>query len=192
MSSPLLKNKTYNKVITCFLISIAFSGCSTWSPDYEYAHPNAQVLLKDDFFWDQTNSFAPFGNDDGNDAIYEYHNWTKLNPQKESTEFLNYLFNKWNYTLYDYTKTDTAIIRQFINSSRIGDRLFYGIDDVIIATGFGEFIIRGTIGAKMKSLTLLALQRQLLPISLATIDAEYRDERIKSLKKMIEVINATS
>lgn len=39
----------------------------------EIAHPDALQLLKEDFFWDTSDEFAPFGSDEGSDAFSKFH-----------------------------------------------------------------------------------------------------------------------
>jgi uncharacterized protein YfeS len=68
--------------------------------------------------------------------------------------------------------------------------MYLGIDDVIISTGFGQLIIEGEIDEDLKALTLTALKRQLLPISLKLFDPDFRIRREVMLKRMIEIINA--
>ena len=57
---------------------------SDYSPQYEYAHPIAKQLMKDDFFFDVIEETAPFGSDDGADTYAAFKDWRKTNAS-EST-----------------------------------------------------------------------------------------------------------
>jgi uncharacterized protein YfeS len=176
-------------LLTIILISI--SSCSNWYPDFKKAHPNAKVLMKDEFLWSPIEVSSPFGNDDGADAIYDFHNWRKQNADKNPMIFIEKLLGDWNYKTYNYYKIDTVEIRYFINSYDIGDRVYLGIDDVIISVAFGQLILEGKIDKDLKTLALTALNRQMLPISIKMFDTEYQNIRIKHQTRMIEIINAT-
>ena len=179
-----------NSITILFIGGLMVLNASCWKPDLKHAHPNAQKLMTDDFLWSPLEQSSPFGNDDGADAIWEFKEWRKSNKRKSPLIFIKNLLNEWNYTVYDYSQIDTLEIRLFINSSDIGDRLCFGIDDVIIATGFGQFILEGKIDTDLKQLTLIALNRQLNPMLLKYVDKDYREIRIKQLNKLIEIINA--
>ncbi|WP_224999986.1 hypothetical protein [Cesiribacter sp. SM1] len=179
------------KRLTLFVsLELLFTMCNSWEPDYEHAHPNAKALMTDDFLWSPLEPSSPFGNDDGADAVWQFYEWRKNNQNTRAKEFIPFLLTEWNYKTYDYTQVDTVAIKEFIVSGNIGDRLYMGIDDVIIATGFGQLIMEGKIDADLKSLTLIALNRQLLPISLSLVNEEYRNTRESQLQRMIKIINA--
>ncbi len=173
------------------LIALLLVLSSCWNPDFKNAHPNAQKLMTDEFLWNSLEPTAPFGNDDGADAIWEFYNWRKTNKKQKAINFIDYLLKEeWKYDVYNYSITDTVEIGEFIETSSIGDRLFFGIDDIIIATCFGQFIIEGKIDSDLKQLTLIALERQKLQFSLKHINENYRESRKKQLERMIEIINA--
>jgi uncharacterized protein YfeS len=184
-----LKN-TYIKYLFLVLITFFFSMCSSWQPDFKHAHPNAKKLMPDDFLWSPIEDTSPFGNDDGADAVFEFYKWRKANNFENPEKFIDFILTKWDYATYDYHLTDTIAIKQFIESRNIGDRLYFGIDDIIISTGFGQLVIEGKVDTDIKALTLVALNRQLMPFSLRMVDKEYRNKRILHLKRMIEIINA--
>jgi len=173
------------------LILFTFSACDNWKPDFKHANTKAQKIMTDEFLWNPIEETSPFGNDDGADAIMEFRKWRKQNQSQDPTVFVEKLLAEWNYSVYNYHQTDTIEIHNFIESKDIGARLYFGIDDVIIATGFGQFIIEGTIDKNLKELILIALKRQLLPFSMKLIDVDHRNKRALQLTRMIEIINAT-
>ena len=186
------------KIILMSLLCLLFTMCSNskskqdsnWAPDFKHAHPNAQKLMTDEFLWSSIEESSPFGNDDGADAIYKFHEWRKSNETENPLRFIEYLLKEWNYSVYDYSRTDSTKIKEFIASKNIGDRIYLGIDDLIIATGFGQFIMEGKIDQDLKNLTLTALHRQTKSFSINLFDTNYRVKRLKQLERMIEIINA--
>ena len=181
--------ETRLKILLVILV-LSSTACAQWQPDYQHAHANAQQIMKDEFLWSPIEETSPFGNDDGADAIIEFYEWRKSNKSKKAKDFIAYIITEWGYKTYNFNITDTIEINKFISSSQIGDRIFFGIDDIIIATGFGQLIIEGKIDEDLKSITLVALHRQLLPFSLRRVEESYRNGRANNLKRMIEIINA--
>jgi uncharacterized protein YfeS len=70
----------------------------------------------------------------------------------------------------------------------IGSTYLLGIDNAIIAVGFGQFVMEGTIDKELKELTKIGLQRELSPI-LVDRWGEYKETRIKFVNKMISDID---
>jgi uncharacterized protein YfeS len=189
-----LRMKNIQILSFCFLFTMCLNPKSkldiNWVPDFKHAHPNAQSLMKDELLWSPIEESSPFGNDDGADAIYKFHEWRESNRTESPLRFIEQLLKEWNYSVYDYSKTDSVKIQEFISLNSIGDRLYIGIDDLIIATGFGQFIMEGKIDKDLKILTLTALNRQIQSFSLRLFDLDYRLKRQKQLKRMIEIIKA--
>ncbi len=81
-------------------------------------------------------------------------------------------------------------IRQIFDqtSTSMGATFLYGIDNTIIAVGFGQFVLEGTIDGELKALTQLALKRELLPILIDKLD-EHKNERVEKLNKMLVAVD---
>lgn len=79
-----------------------------------------------------------------------------------------------------------TLFYQTINAATgdMGKTYLLGIDNAVIAVGFGQFILEGTIDKELMKLTKTALERELLQI---LIDkwGEHKDTRIGILNKMI-------
>lgn len=75
-------------------------------------------------------------------------------------------------------------------STGIAGRYLLGQDNAIIAIGFAQFVLEGTIENEMKLLTVTALKRQLQPMLINRYDPDYRDRRKEQLTKMLGVINS--
>ena len=84
---------------------------------------------------------------------------------------------------------DEELFNQSIaaTTGNMGGTYLLGIDNAIIAVGFGQFVLEGTIDKELKELTKIALQRELTPI-LVDKWGEYKETRVKLLNKMISDI----
>lgn len=76
-----------------------------WS---EY-HPEAQSILDDPLFWDETNDYAPHGSDDGADTFYSYRAWRAANADEDSKIFLENMLNGWAINSYREDAEDTLM-----------------------------------------------------------------------------------
>ncbi|TDE09033.1 hypothetical protein [Dyadobacter psychrotolerans] len=83
----------------------------------ETAHPNAQELMNDAFYWDIVDENAPFGNDAGSDAFSQFRNWRKFNPTASPVDFVNQLLESWDYPVLDLSELDSNKIRQYIETN---------------------------------------------------------------------------
>lgn len=72
-----------------------------YSPQYEYAHPIAKRLMKDDFFFDVIEETAPFGSDDGADTYAAFKDWRKINASESTVNFLHEQIDYWGYPKFD-------------------------------------------------------------------------------------------
>jgi uncharacterized protein YfeS len=90
------------------------------------------------------------------------------------------------------TQIDEAKLKElFIAiSSNMGASYLLGIDNAIIAVGFGQFVLEGKIDEDIKSLTKKAIKRELLPILMDSWDpSDYAKTRKSQLKKMLAVLD---
>lgn len=81
------------------------------------AHPNAQALMKDDFFWSPIEETGPFGSDDGSDAAYGFRTWRKQHPATHPLVYLKQLVAEWKYPYFDWHEMDTTKIKDYMASS---------------------------------------------------------------------------
>jgi uncharacterized protein YfeS len=115
-------------ILTTFLTSLLFFGCSNGQTNnksmdnFEYsfktAHPNAQALMKDEFYWSTIEETAPFGSDDGWDAAYGFREWRLLNKTASPKAYLKDLIERWQYPFFDYNEMDTSKIKEYINQKK--------------------------------------------------------------------------
>ena len=69
-------------------------------------------------------------------------------------------------------------------SSSMGSTFLLAQDNAIIAIGFGQFVLEGKIDEDIKSLTKIAINRELLPLLINRWEEPYRLTRIEQLNQM--------
>ena len=70
----------------------------------------------------------------------------------------------------------------------MGGLYLLGQDNAIIATAFAQLALEGCIDSGLKTITITAIKRQLLPILINRYDAVCRATRTDRLEKMLEVV----
>lgn len=123
--------------ITTFLICTVLIGCSNGQAKknatitsqqskpmdnfqftFESAHPNAQALMKDEFYFSPVAETGPFGSDDGWDAAYSFRQWRFSNKSTSPVVFLKNLIAGWQYPYFDYNEMDTSKILAYIDQKK--------------------------------------------------------------------------
>lgn len=199
----------------------------------ETAHPKANKLMNEDFYWSPIEESGPFGSDDGSDAFYGFREWRQGNMTISPTVYLKELIEGWGYPPFDWNEMDTTKISQYISaktqtdnseiekiipgmlehfksmgdssgkqideaqlreimgatSSSMGGSFLLGLDNAIVAVGFGQFVLEGKIDEDIKKLTKTAINRELLPILIDRWDGEYNKTRKEQLTKMLAIID---
>jgi uncharacterized protein YfeS len=121
-------------ILTTFLTSLLFIACSngqtnnnpiaatqqnktmdTFQYTFKSAHPKAQALMTDEFYWSPIEETAPFGSDDGSDAAYGFRQWRLLNKTTSPETYLKDLIARWQYPFFDYNEMDTTKIKEYLN-----------------------------------------------------------------------------
>jgi uncharacterized protein YfeS len=83
------------------------------------AHPNAQALMKEDFFWSPIDDAGPFGSDGGSDAAYGYYKWRKTHAGLSPLTYLKSLISSWKYPEISWDEMDTAKIEKYMSISYV-------------------------------------------------------------------------
>lgn len=182
------KNIVANDVPVNTNKSIVENMDSDYSPTFAKAHPNAQRLMKDEFFFSVIEETAPFGSDDGADAYAGFKDWRPMHRSESPVRFLQYQFERWEYPLFDFHETSFEKLKPYLEESFTGMRLMRGIDAAIVATAFGQLYLEGTIGSDIKELAKLSVKRELLSEVLKTWE-EHADVRQMKLEKLLNVLN---
>jgi uncharacterized protein YfeS len=74
-------------------------------------------------------------------------------------------------------------------SGSMGGTYLLGIDNAIIAVGFGQFVLEGKIDEDIKVLAQTAIKRELLPVLIDRWDGAYKKTRKEQLNSMLGVID---
>jgi uncharacterized protein YfeS len=119
--------------------------------------------LNDPFFWEQTNEFAPHGNDTGADLLSDYRNWLKRNPTGEPMDFYKNLMTRWGFALNSPDSTGRFVM-----------------DEAAVALAFAELKLRGECRPDVSDLARQATDRQRQE-ALQAIDWPHREDRLRSL-----------
>jgi uncharacterized protein YfeS len=152
------------------------------------ANSNAQKIMSDDFIFDVTDEFAPFGNDVGNDTFYLYKDWKNLNKDKSAIEFLNKNISEIGLSNFDL-KTDTKNAKKLLLTvdkmpNKYEDINF--IDNTIISLAFSQLFLTGKIEPQIHTLGKIAIERELL---FAGVWEENEKTRTEKLNKLLKVLN---
>jgi uncharacterized protein YfeS len=128
-------------------------------PARETSHPAFVKILQEDFYYDCMDEFSPFGNDDGADTLFRLQDWYEEHGNlKDPESFLKEVIE-------GALGMDTQHLRltdkdQIIKIHGNEVFLFNTIDNVIIATAFGQYKIEGSLDASLRELAQIALERQ--------------------------------
>ena len=158
-----------------------------WELSPEVAHPNAQRLLKDAFYWDVCDEDSPFGNDTGADTLEFYRAWIENSDDDE--DFLHQLFDEWEV---DWERAES------IADAELEDRLeeehfdILTYDDVVIAVAFAQLVLEGETSRDIAALATRALERQARPEMIAFRGWSDPAERIDRCARMLEVMQAAA
>lgn len=108
-SSQVRDNNQFNFDTTKIMDKFEFS--------LKTAHPHAQALMPEDFYWSPIEETAPFGSDDGSDAAYGFREWRLTNKSLSPIIYLKELIERWQYPYFDWNEMDTTKIKEYIVSS---------------------------------------------------------------------------
>jgi uncharacterized protein YfeS len=160
-----------------------------WELSADTAHPNAARLLKDAFYWDVCDESSPFGNHSGADALELYRAAIDSNPELDSSEFLDELFEQW-----DVDRDFAEGIPDEELAYRLEREHFHIItyDDVVVAVAFAEIVFLGNASTQMALSATRSLKRQSLPEVLEFRGWSDPSERRSRCEEMIEALSASA
>lgn len=160
--------------------------------DKSKAHPNALKLLEEDFFWSNGDELAPFGSDEGHEALCEFRRWRKENPKIEVGYCIAWVINSVgeidNYDDYNEENiVDEELIKRQKADPNFDDQQYiYTLDTSIIATALGQLVDEGIIEIDYKYYVQVAINRQKIWAKLSDGWA-HKDEYIRRLS-IIETV----
>lgn len=154
---------------------------------FDNAHPNAQNLMQDEFFYSIIDETAPFGSDDGWETLYAFKDWRQANNGRSKVDFIHEHIDYWGYPTFNLQCTNIEELKDYLMGSELGTRFMLGIDQTIIATAFGQLYLDGFIDLNIRSLATNAIKRQLLP-EILNLWEENKADREEKLNKLMSVL----
>ena len=155
----------------------------------ENAKPFAQKIMVDDFFYDVTDEFAPFGNDVGNDTFYLYFEWKNLNENKSAVEFLNKNIAEIGLSKFDLKTGVKNAKKLYLIVDKMPNKYtdINWIDNTVISLAFSQLFLNGKIEPQINELAQIGIERELL---FAGVWEENEKIRTQKLNKLLKVLNS--
>lgn len=128
------------------------------------SHPNFRKYFAEDFYYDCANEEAPFGNDAGNDTLYELQTAFRKNSKLNFVDFPRYVIEDlWDMTYLPPQKeqTDEDLIEQAAHTFHDipGEQELVQSSQVILAVTFGQIKITGKLDDQLQHVAFLTLER---------------------------------
>ena len=157
-----------------------------WRLSKKTAHPKAAQLMKEDWYWSESDDLSPFGNDEGWDAFYAFKDWREKNKNIEPALFLGELERTWGVSFSHKDITSAAELKE----AEKKNQFLHTMDAGIIAVALGQFVLEGRISGRLKDLGIKAANRSLSPSYLADFDSDNRKEfqrRLQAIKTIFQI-----
>lgn len=129
--------------------------------DWDAYHPSARRLLDDPWFWSESDSLAPHGNDTGSDLLNEYLRWTEPDQSRSPTAFLDEVMASWQITPIDWLETDPATVRSLLRVEPIAVET---CNQAAIALAFALVKVHGTCPSDIVTMASAAIDRQTIAL----------------------------
>jgi uncharacterized protein YfeS len=152
------------------------------------AHPKAQKLMQDDFYYSVTDQIAPFGDDDSWETFRAFREWFPNNNDRDKLEFIYGQLSYWGYPPFDLSMTEFDEVNNYLKLSPMHDRYLYGAGEAVIATAFGQLYIEGKIDLNIRNFAIAAIKRQTLPEMIAMYSEQQKDEIAEKYNKLLSVL----
>lgn len=140
----------------------------------ETAHPAAKELFNEEFYWSPIEETSPFGSDDGSDAFYQFREWRETNKTASPFIFIETLLDTWGYSRGP-APHDAEVVEYLM------ERSVLGTNNVIIAVGFGQFVLEGKIDKDLLARTIQSVEAECAPSRLSVFAEDYRGTRLEQL-----------
>lgn len=147
---------------------------SEYELSLEAAHPAARMLLTEEFYWSPIEETSPFGSDDGADAFYQFKEWRESNPTASPFIFIEALLDDWGYSKGPQPQDGEV-------EAYLLERSVLGTNNVIIAVGFGQYVLEGKIDRDLHKRTIQSVEAECTPSRLSAFADDYRDTRLEQL-----------
>ena len=163
---------------------------SDYTPEFENAHPNAKLVMNEDFYFSPIDETGPFGSDDGADTYAGFKDWRETHKTSNLIQFVSEHLDYWDYPKFDIYETRLEKLNTYLTASEMHSRYMTGIDQAIVAIAFGQLYLEGKIDSELKDLAVISIKRELLPDILDLWGDTYKKERELKLRKMLVVLNS--
>ena len=127
-------------------------GSSGWELDPKFAHPRARKMFKEAFFWDAIDDHAPWGSDEGADALAFFGQAHSQNDPPDPLAFVR-----------EYVGENWSEQRPSDNLEHAQIETFSAAHLAVIAIVLGMYLIHGYVPLDLKALGLEAIDRELQP-----------------------------
>lgn len=155
--------------------------------DKDHAHPRAIELIPEDFFWDDLDGLAPFGSDEGEQALVKFRLWRKTNTDVPLIDCLKWVMEtvgKMEINAYNEDLLDRDLMKHLMEDPAYDYRhSIFALDAAVIATGFGQLVDEGVMDAETKPIISIALERQ-IAWALLSESLSYAEQHIGYLNIM--------
>ena len=141
---------------------------------YENAHHKARELFKEEFYWSPIEETSPFGSDDGADAFHQFQEWRETNKTASPFIFIEMLLDTWGYSKRP-APHDAEVAEYLV------ERSVLGTNNVIIAVGFGQFVLEGKIDKDLLARTVKSVEQECKPSRLSVFAEDYQGKRLEQL-----------
>jgi uncharacterized protein YfeS len=143
--------------------------------DWKSFHPNARALLPDPWFWNESEDFAPNGNDDGSDVL------SIMQKRKKTAEFRSKSFGRlavqFSYDPSEDPETwDAHLQGHYFN--------------FVVGVAFAHLKLKGfcPLWLRDKALATMALETKIIHRDHATW--EHKEAKLAALERLTAVVNA--
>jgi uncharacterized protein YfeS len=129
----------------------------------ETSHPNFNKILPEKLYTESNHIFSPFGSDIGRETLTKFSEWYFESGSNFVLDFFADIFyEKWSVheDILDINHIkDKDELKAF---EKENEGLLHGLCQLLVATAFGQFKIRGTTDDYIKEITEIAVEQQIL------------------------------
>ncbi|MCL1935895.1 MAG: hypothetical protein FWF57_05930 [Defluviitaleaceae bacterium] len=166
-------------------IDDSFSENST-GPHILTSHPNFRKHFKEDFYYNCTEEFSPFGSDEGADVLSYIEDMVRKNKNLDDWDNIpiKIQHNNFGFDYYPPIDFNKDVIKEILEQDEYA--LEYS-DHVNISTAFAQIKIKGRINKILKGNALASLKRFIIILKLQEYDvSENWDNMIEDLENFTE------
>jgi uncharacterized protein YfeS len=127
------------------------------------SHPRFIELASADFYYDCTDDFSPFGNDDGHDVLFSLEDWYRDGGRSTKiVQFLNHLLVDWGLGVpKNLFRANPDVIESWLSEDGMNETFLLSECRACVATAFGQLKITGEVDPKIVLESLVAISCQL-------------------------------